>query len=72
MTPTRVTRSIPPLVGHVATVEADLFPPDPEPVESAPPKPDHIEGLSLRMTQAMNHYQKQNIDVSCAGTQDTS
>ena len=46
-------------VGCTATVEADLFPPDPELVESAPPKPDHIEGLSLRMTQAMNHYQKQ-------------
>ena len=38
---------------------ADLFPPDPDLVESTPPKPDHIEGLSLRMTQAMNHYQKQ-------------
>ena len=33
--------------------------PDPDPVESAPPEPDHIEGLSLRMTQAMNHYQRQ-------------
>ena len=46
-------------VGCAATVEMNLFPPDPEPVESTPPKPDHIEGLSLRMTQAMNHYQKQ-------------
>ena len=45
--------------GCVATVEADLFPPDPELVESTPSKPDHIEGLSLRITQAMNHYQKQ-------------
>ena len=45
--------------GHMATVEADLFPPDPDLVESVPPKPDHIEGLSLKMTQAMNHYQKQ-------------
>ena len=45
--------------GCAATVEADLFPPDPEPVEGTPPKPDHIEGLLLRMTQAMNHYQKQ-------------
>ena len=58
--------------GCMATVEADLFPPDPEPVESAPPEPDHIEGLSLRMTQAMNHYQKQECPVSCVGTQDTS
>ena len=34
-------------VGHMATIEADLFPPDPDLVESVPPKPDHIEGLSL-------------------------
>ena len=46
-------------VGHVATVEADCFPPDPDPVESTPPEPEHIEGLSLRMTQSMNHYQRQ-------------
>ena len=59
-------------VGCTATVEADLFPPDPDLVECTPPKPDHIEGLSLRMTQAMNHYQKQeHADVSCVGTQDT-
>ena len=57
---------------HAATVEEDLFPPDPKPVESTPPESDHIEGLSLRMTQAMNHYQKQeHVDVSCVGTQDT-
>ena len=31
-------------VGCAATVEADFFPPDPELVESTPPKPDHIEG----------------------------
>ena len=46
-------------VGHVATMEADLFPPEPDLVERVPPKPDHIEGLSLRMTQAINYYQKQ-------------
>ena len=46
-------------VGHVATVEPDLLPPDPDPVENAPPEPDYIEGLSMRMTQAMNYYQKQ-------------
>ena len=59
MTPTRVTRSIPLPEDVQLLVEADLFPLDPEPVESTPPEPDHIEGLSLRMTQAMNHYQKQ-------------
>ena len=50
-------------VGCVATVETDLFPPDPDPVENTPPKPDHIEGLSLRMMQAMNHYQRQECKV---------
>ena len=55
------------------TVEVDLFPPDPDLVKRAPPEPDHIEGLSLRMTQAMNHYQKQEHQMlSCTGTQDTS
>ena len=29
-------------VGRAATVEADLFPPDPDPVESTPPELDHI------------------------------
>ena len=56
-------------IGHAATVEADLFPPDPETVESAPPEPDHIEGLSLRMTQAMNHCQKQ--ECHCFMCRDT-
>ena len=46
-------------VGHAATVEPDLLPPDPDPVENAPPAPDYIEGLSMQMTQAMNYYQKQ-------------
>ena len=46
-------------VGHAATVEPDLFLPNPDPVENAPTEPDHIEGLSLRMIQAMNHFQKQ-------------
>ena len=46
-------------VGHTATIGTDLFPPDPDPMENAQPELDHIEGLSLRMTQAMNHFQKQ-------------
>ena len=46
-------------IGCAATVEPDLLPPDPDPVENAPPEPDYIEGLSLHMTQAMNYYQKQ-------------
>ena len=54
-------------MGHAATVEADLFPPDPDLVENAPPEPDHIEGMSLRMTQAMNHYQKQEHQCFMCG-----
>ena len=53
--------------GCAATVDADLFPLDPESVESTPPKPDQIEGLSLRMTQAMNHYQKQEHHIFMYG-----
>ena len=37
--------------------EEELLPPDPEPPDSKAPEPDILEGLSLRMTQAMNHYQ---------------
>ena len=52
-------KKYPTLVGRTATIKPDLLPPDPYPVENTPPKPDHIEGLSLQMTQAMNHYQRQ-------------
>ena len=52
-------KKYPTLAGHMATVEPDLLPPDPDPVDNAPPEPDYIEGLSLWMTQAMNHYQRQ-------------
>ena len=54
-------------VGCAATVEPDLLPPDPDPVENAPPEPDYIEGLSLRMTQAMNHYQRQECKCFVCG-----
>ena len=47
-------------VGCATMVEPDLLPPDPDPVENAPPEPDYIERLSLHMTQAMNYYQKQD------------
>ena len=57
--PNKGYKKYPTPVGHMTTVETDLFPPDSDPVENAPPEPDHIEGLSLRMTQAMNHYQRQ-------------
>ena len=51
----------------MATVEPDLLPPDPDPVENAPPEPDYIEGLSLQMTQAMNYYQKQECKCFVCG-----
>ena len=54
-------------VGHAATVEPDLLPPDPDPVENAPPELDYIEGLSLQMTQAMNYYQKQECKCFVCG-----
>ena len=52
-------KKYPTLAGCMATVEPDLLPPDLDPVDNAPHEPDYIEGLSLRMTQAMNHYQRQ-------------
>ena len=59
-------------VGHAATVEADLFPPDPKPVESAPPKPDNLEGLPWGCHKPWITTRSRNINVSCVGTQDTS
>ena len=44
--------------GRVATLaDEGILPPDPEPLEQCAPKLDVIEGLSMRMTQVMNHYQ---------------
>ena len=40
-------------------MDEGILPPDPEPLEQGMPKPDVIEGLSMRMTQAMNHYQQE-------------
>ena len=46
--------------GRVATLaKEELLLPDPEPLDPGVPKLDVIEGLSLRMTQAMNHYQRE-------------
>ena len=43
---------------HIVMLEGgELLPPDPELLDSKAPKLDQIEGLSLRMTQAMNHFQ---------------
>ena len=44
-------------MGWVATLtEEDLILPDAEPLDSGVPELGIIEGLSLRMTQAMSHY----------------
>ena len=43
----------------MATVNSELFPPDLEPLEDVPSQPDHLEGYTLRMTQAMNHFQRE-------------
>ena len=52
-------RRYPAPVGWVAMfAEEELLPPVPESPDSEAPKLDVIEGLSLRMTQAMSHYQR--------------
>ena len=44
--------------GRLATLEdEELFLPNPEVGDVKPPEIDQIGGLSVRMTQAMNHYQ---------------
>ena len=53
-------RRYPTPTGQVATLtEEELLPPDPKPLDPGVPEPDIIEGLRLRMTQAMNHYQRE-------------
>ena len=49
----------PNLVNRVATVGegGDFLPPNPEEQEPEPPGDDPLDGLSTRMTQAMNHFQ---------------
>ena len=50
--------------------EEELLLPDPEPLDSGVPEPDIIEGLSLRMTQAMNHYQHEESRCFVCGATD--
>ena len=57
--------------GRVATLaEEELLPPDPEPLDLGVPKLDVIEGLSLRMTQVMNHYQREECWCFVCGATD--
>ena len=56
-------------MGRVATPEEEkLFPSDLETWDSELPKFDQIEGLSMRMTQAMNHYQHEWRCFICGAT----
>ena len=56
-------------MGRVATLEdEELFPPDPEARDMEPPKIDQIEELSVRMIQAMNHYQQECRCFVCGVT----
>ena len=64
-------RRYPAPVGWVATLaEEDLLPSDPEPLDPWVPEPDNIEGLSLRMTQAMNHYHYEECCCFVCGATD--
>ena len=63
-------RRYPTPTGQVATLaEEDLLPPDPEPLDPGASELDIVEVLSLRMTQAMNHYQhKEHHCFFCGAT----
>ena len=57
--------------GWVATLtEEEFLPPDPEPLDLGVPELDVIQGLSLRMTQAMNHYQREECWCFMCGVTD--
>ena len=58
-------------VGRVATLEdEELFLPDPEVQDIEPPELDQIKGLSIRMTQVMNHYQWEECRCFVCGATD--
>ena len=58
-------------MGWVATLtEEELLPHDPKPLDPGVPELDIIEGLSLRMTQAMNHYQCEECHCFVCGATD--
>ena len=55
----------------MATLADEGFlPPDLEPLEQGLPKLDVLEGQSLRMTQAMNHYQREECCCFIYGVPD--
>ena len=65
-----ITIAITPMGWVAMLAEEELFPPDPEPLDHGVPELDIIEGLSLRMTQAMNHYQCEECCCFVCGATD--
>ena len=58
-------------MGQIAMFEEEeLLLPDPESPDSEASELDQIEGLSLRMTQAMNHYQLEKCCCFVCGATD--
>ena len=58
-------------MGWVAALaEEEMLPPDPEPLDPRVPELDIIEGLSLKMTQAMNHHQCEECHCFVCGVAD--
>ena len=58
-------------IGWVAMLaEEEMLLPKPELPDSEASEPDVIEGLSLRMTQAMNHYQQEEHRCFMCGATD--
>ena len=58
-------------MGQVATLgDQELLPPDPDSHDSKAPESDIVEGLSLRMTQVMNHYQREEHCCFVCGATD--
>ena len=64
-------RRYPAPTGQVATLaEEELLPPGPKPLNLGVPEPDIIEGLSLRIRQAINHYQCEEHHCFVCGATD--
>ena len=64
-------RRYPTPAGQVTMLtEEELLPPDPEPLDPGVPELDIIQGMSLRMTQAMNHYQREEHCCFVCGATD--
>ena len=63
-------RRYPAPMGQVAMLaEEEFLQPNPEPPDSEASKPDITEGLSLRMTQVMNHFQwEEHCCFMCGAT----